>query len=176
MSAVPVVSGKTRVPLVVLLVGLLLATLASTVVGARPAAAASTVPPGFQDTAVLTGLTQPTNVAFAADGRVFVAEKSGLVKVFDGLADPTPTVFADLRTEVHNFWDRGLLGLAARPRVPGPPVRLRLYTSTPPPGGTAPSGGRLGRRRTLPEPAGRDRPGLRGQRPAVAGSPATATP
>ena len=44
-------------------------------------------------------------MAFAADGRVFVAEKSGLVKVFDSLGDTTPTVFADLRTQVHNFLD-----------------------------------------------------------------------
>ena len=71
-------------------------------------------PPGgaFVEEVVYRGLTQPTAVRFAPDGRVFVAEKSGIVKVFDSLTDTTPTVFADLRTEVYNYWDRGLLGLA----------------------------------------------------------------
>ena len=61
------------------------------------AGAAAIVPSGFSDTVAISGLTLPTDVAFAADGRVFVAEKSGLVKVFDSLGDTTPTVFADLR-------------------------------------------------------------------------------
>ena len=40
-------------------------------------------------------------------------------------ADTTPTVFADLSTEVDNYWDRGLLGHDPRPELPGQPVRLR---------------------------------------------------
>jgi hypothetical protein len=32
----------------------------------------------------------PTVVRFADDGRVFVVEKSGLIKVFDSLSDTTP--------------------------------------------------------------------------------------
>src|SRR5436305_14689245 len=75
-------------------------------------AMAGTAPAGFTDSVVIGGLTDPTAVRFARDGRVFVAEKSGLIKVYDGVSDRTPTVFADLRTNVHNFWDRGLLGLA----------------------------------------------------------------
>ena len=83
------------------------------------------IPGGFSESVAFRGLTQPTAMRFAPDGRVFVAEKSGLIKVFDGLGDTTPTVFADLRTEVHNFWDRGLLGLALDPQFPAAPVRLR---------------------------------------------------
>src|SRR5688572_6199059 len=64
---------------------------------------AQAVPGGFREQVVFSGLNQPTQVRFAADGRVFVAEKSGLIKVFDGLGDTTPTVFADLRTQVANF-------------------------------------------------------------------------
>ena len=41
---------------------------------------AATLPSGFADRVVLSGLTQPTNVEFSPDGRVFVAEKSGLIK------------------------------------------------------------------------------------------------
>jgi glucose/arabinose dehydrogenase len=102
---------------------------------------AATLPPGFQERVVFSGLTNPTAVRFAADGRVFVAEKSGLVKVFSNLDDTTPTTFADLRTEVHNFWDRGLLGLALDPNFPASPYVYVLYTHDAPIGGTAPRWG-----------------------------------
>src|SRR5437868_12707961 len=69
-------------------------------------------PPGFQDTVVFQVLTAPTAVAFAPDGRVFVAEQSGLIKVFDSLSDTQPTVFADLRTNVLNYSERCLNGRA----------------------------------------------------------------
>jgi PKD repeat protein/glucose/arabinose dehydrogenase len=73
----------------------------------------------FRDVIVLNGGTNPlvdsTVVQFAADGRVFVAEKSGRIKVFDNLADNTPTTVADLSANVYNYWDRGLLGMALDP-------------------------------------------------------------
>ena len=93
---------------------------------------------------MFTGLTQPTAVRFATDGRVFVAEKSGIVKVFANLTDTTPTVFADLRTKVHNFWDRGLLGLALDPNFPANPYVYVLYTYDAAIGGTAPRWGTAG--------------------------------
>src|SRR5688500_11431316 len=71
---------------------------------ALPAAApAVSLPPGFEESTAFSGLDQPIALQFASDGRVFVAEKSGIVKVFDGLGDTTPTTFADLRTQVHNY-------------------------------------------------------------------------
>jgi glucose/arabinose dehydrogenase len=106
-------------------------------VRAAPAEAV-VLPAGFQEQIVFSGLTQPTNVEFAADGRVFVAEKSGRIKVFDGLADTTPTLFADLSANVHNQWDRGLLGLALPTDFPANPWVYVLYTYDAPPGGTAP--------------------------------------
>ena len=44
---------------------------------------------GFHESAVLSGLIEPTAVQFSPDGRVFVAEKSGLIKVFDSLSGTT---------------------------------------------------------------------------------------
>ena len=93
-----------------------------------PGSSASTLQPGFQETTVFSGLTNPTVVRFVDDGRVFVAEKSGLVKVFDSLTDTSPTVFADLSTNVHNFWDRGLLGMTLHPDFPDTPYVYVLYT------------------------------------------------
>jgi glucose/arabinose dehydrogenase len=93
-----------------------------------PSAAAGTLPASFQESTVFSGLTNPTVVRFSPDGRVFVAEKSGLIKVFDDLSDTTPTVFADLSTNVYNFWDRGLLGMALDPGFPATPYVYVLYT------------------------------------------------
>jgi predicted secreted protein len=76
------------------------------------APSASALPSGFTDQVVFTNLEQPMAVDFSPDGRVFVAEKSGLIKVFDGLGDTTPTVFADLRTDVFNEHDRGMMSMA----------------------------------------------------------------
>ena len=79
-----------------------------------PAAVAS-VPTGFADNVVFSGLTLPTAIAFAPGGKVFVGEKRGIVKVFDSPSDPTATQVVDLQSAVHDFWDRGLLGLAVDP-------------------------------------------------------------
>ncbi len=76
-------------------------------------------PAGFQESVVWSGLTNPMALRFAADGRVFVAEKSGVIKIFDNLSDPTPTTYSGLMTNVHNYWDRGLLGLALDPSLTG---------------------------------------------------------
>jgi glucose/arabinose dehydrogenase len=99
------------------------------------------VPAGFTDTAVISGLTSPTNAVFAPDGRVFVSEKSGLVKTFDSLSDTTATTTADLRTQTQDFWDRGLLGLTLDPAYPTRPYLYVLYTYDALPGGTAPRWG-----------------------------------
>src|SRR5947199_10185730 len=91
-------------------------------------AAAQALPPNFSDITVFSGLTSPTVVKFASDGRVFVAEKSGLIKVFASLTATTPAVLADLRPQVQDFWDRGLLGLELDPQFPARPYVYVLYT------------------------------------------------
>jgi glucose/arabinose dehydrogenase len=97
-------------------------------VGLAPATGAVVLPDRFQEIPAITGLLNPTAVRFAANGQVFVAEKSGMVYVYDGVGDATPTTVVDLRTEVHNFWDRGLLGLAVDPQFPTRPYLYVLYT------------------------------------------------
>jgi glucose/arabinose dehydrogenase/PKD repeat protein len=106
-----------------------------------PAAQASVLPAGFTESVVWGGLNNPTNIEFAADGRIFVAEKSGLIKVFDNEQDQSTTVFADLRSNVHDFWDRGMLGLAVHPNFPASPYVYVLYTYDAPIGGTPPTWG-----------------------------------
>jgi glucose/arabinose dehydrogenase len=113
-------------------VGVLLVLLSAS------SAQAATLPAGFAEETVVSGLTQPTAVRFSSDGRVFVAEKSGLIKEFDSLSDTTPRVYADLRQRVHDFWDRGLLSIALDPSFPTRSVIYALYTYDAPIGGTAP--------------------------------------
>ena len=121
---------------------------------------AATLPAGFAEKTVFSGLTQPTAVRFSPDGRVFVAEKSGLIKEFDSLTDTTPRVYADLRTKVHDYWDRGLLGIALDPSFPTKNVIYALYTHD------APDRRHCARlQRHLRRP---HRGGLQGQRAALA--------
>ena len=101
-------------------------------------AQAAVLPTGFAEQIVFSGLNEPTNIEFAGDGQIFVAEKGGVVKYFDNLADTTPTVFANLTANVHNQWDRGLLGMALAPNFPTDPWIYLLYTYDAPPGQTAP--------------------------------------
>jgi glucose/arabinose dehydrogenase len=124
-------------------VALVLGSLAALAVGTAPAAGAAPLP-GFQEQIVFSGLTNPTAVRFVTDGRVFVAEKGGRIKVFDSLTDTTPTTFADLSTKVHNFWDRGMLGMTLAPNFPADPYVYVLYTHDAAIGGTAPRWGTPG--------------------------------
>ncbi len=115
----------SRVLAAVLLVGLVLPSAAAPVA----ADTSATVPAGFRDELVWSGLTFPTAVAFTPDAsRVFVAEKSGRIRAYDGLTDATPVTVADLSDEVYDLWDRGLLGLAVDPDYPAKPYLYALYT------------------------------------------------
>ncbi len=123
--------------LLILIIGAL--SIASLLPPTRVQSLTQTV--SFKDSIVISGLNNPTAVRFSRDGRVFVAEKSGLIKVFDSLSDPEPVIFADLRTNVHNNWDRGLLGLALDPNFPSNPYVYVFYTHDAEIGGTAPRWG-----------------------------------
>ncbi len=81
----------------------------------RVAAPGDFTAPDFDEEIVWSGLTHPMVVEFAADGRVFVAEKSGIIKVFQNLEDQTASTYANISANVHDFWDRGLLGMALDP-------------------------------------------------------------
>ena len=123
------------------------AALLVAIVAALPGSAQS-FREGFTGVPVFTGLTEPTAVRFAPDGRVFVAEKSGLIKVFDSLGDPTADTLEDVLTEnVHNYSDRGLLGLAIDPSFPALPYVYVLYAHD-----RAPDGRQWGD--TCPDPPG----------------------
>ena len=52
---------------------------------------AATVPPGFTDSLVAAGLSNPTAMALAPDGRIFVCQQGGDLRVIkNGVLLPTP--------------------------------------------------------------------------------------
>ena len=89
--------------------------LVSLLLGLRSAAGAATLPAGFQEEALVeTGLSAPTTMAIAPDGRLFVAEQAGRLLVIKDdqlLTDP----FVDLTGVVDSAKERGLLGVAFAP-------------------------------------------------------------
>ncbi len=89
-----------------------------------PAAAAPA--PGFVDGVVISGLTAPTDLEFAADGTVFVAEQSGIIKRFASIGSSS-TTYVDLSAEVLAQGGRGLMGIALDPNFPTSPNVYALY-------------------------------------------------
>lgn len=86
----------------------------------------------LQAQTVVSGLNQPTSIEFSPDGRnMYISEKSGLVKVRrDGNLRSTP--FIDIRDQVNNVRDRGLLDIAIHPDFENNPYVYLLFTYDPP--------------------------------------------
>jgi glucose/arabinose dehydrogenase len=75
--------------------------------------ALTTLPAGFAETTLEGGLTNPTSMAIAPDGRIFVTEQGGSVRVISRDGDLLPSAFLTL--SVNSTGERGLLGLAFDP-------------------------------------------------------------
>ncbi len=102
-------------------------------------AARATVPAGFTETLVAGTVSSPTAMAFAPDGRIFVTQQGGSLRVIENgslLAAPFVSLSADSAGE------RGLLGVAFDPNfaanhfvylyytVPGSPPHNRVSRFT----------------------------------------------
>src|SRR5262245_51449013 len=112
---------------------------AAAVAAVAPAGWAATLPIGVQETLIATGLAKPTAMALAPDGRIFICQQGGQLRVIKNgalLATPFLTVTVDSTGE------RGLLGVALDPAfatnqflyvyytVPGSPAHNRLSRFT----------------------------------------------
>jgi glucose/arabinose dehydrogenase len=90
---------------------------------------AATLPTGFTETLVANGLSNPTAFAFAPDGRIFVAQQGGQLRVIKNgtlLATPFLTV------TVSSVGERGLLGVAFDPDFATNQFVYVYYTATTP--------------------------------------------
>src|SRR5688500_181889 len=92
-------------------------------------AQAATVPAGFTDSLVASGLTNPTAMALAPDGRIFVCQQGGALRVIkNGVLLPTPF----LTVTVDPSGERGLLGVAFDPNFLSNQLVYIYYTATSP--------------------------------------------
>src|SRR3954463_13025220 len=71
------------------------------------------VPAGLTETRVVTNLDQPVAMAFAPDGRLFVTEKTGKVRVVDAAGHLLSAPFLSL--SVDDQGERGALGITFDP-------------------------------------------------------------
>ena len=90
---------------------------------------AATLPAGFAELQVASGLSSPTAMAIAPDGRIFVCQQGGRLRVIKNgalLATPFLTVTVDAQGE------RGLLGVAFDPNFAVNQFVYVYYTATTP--------------------------------------------
>jgi glucose/arabinose dehydrogenase len=94
-----------------------------------PSFAAATLPDGFTETQLAHGIVRPTAMALAPDGRIFVCEQTGALRVVkDGQLLPDPFVTVPVFSE----GERGLVGVTFDPDFPATPYVYLYYTATSP--------------------------------------------
>jgi glucose/arabinose dehydrogenase len=95
-------------------------------VGFQTSGSAAAVPTGFSETQVVTGLASPTAMAFAPDGRIFVCQQGGQLRVIkDGVLLTQPF----LSVSVDSAGERGLLGVAFDPNFAANQYVYVYYTT-----------------------------------------------
>lgn len=107
----------------------LLAVMLAVLPGIPIANSAPTLPFGFVDTVIDNGLSDPTAMELAPDGRIFVAEQDGALRVIKNgslLTAPFVTV------TVSSSGERGLLGVTVDPNFASNHFLYIYYTATSP--------------------------------------------
>jgi glucose/arabinose dehydrogenase len=90
---------------------------------------AATLPANFVETQIASGLSNPTAMAFAPDGRLFVCQQGGQLRVVkNGALLATPFV----SLTVDSSGERGLLGVAFDPNFATNSFVYVYYTATTP--------------------------------------------
>jgi putative heme-binding domain-containing protein len=90
---------------------------------------AVTLPPGFKAEVVATGLNGATALEVSPDGRIFVCEQTGTLRVIENsrlLAEPF------VKLPVDATWERGLIGVTAHPDFPKTPHVFVCYVAARP--------------------------------------------
>lgn len=93
---------------------------------------ANGLPAGFGLDTVQDGFDLPTSFAMSSTGAVFVSEKAGRVMMFAKDRDgsySTPRTVIDIRDQVHQGEDRGLIGVAVDPRFSEGDAHQWVYVS-----------------------------------------------
>ncbi|HEY5759355.1 MAG TPA: PQQ-dependent sugar dehydrogenase, partial [Steroidobacter sp.] len=87
---------------------------------------AATLPAGFAETRIASGIASPTAMAVAPDGRIFVTQQTGALRVIrNGVLLSQPFVTLSTNT----LGERGLLGVALDPNFATTRYIYLYYTS-----------------------------------------------
>src|SRR5215211_3704202 len=92
---------------------LTLLTAVGTLLALAISPAQGAVPNGFTQSQVASGLAGPMDMEFAPDGRLFVAEEAGKVRIVK--PDGTLATFLDISSKVDIAGERGLMGVTFDP-------------------------------------------------------------
>ena len=92
-----------------------------------------TFPANFSQVAVATGLSDPTIMAFTPDGRIWVAQQNGALRIIKN-GNLLPNPFVELLVDPSG--ERGLIGIAIDPNFQSNQY-IYLYYTVPAIGGTA---------------------------------------
>ena len=112
---------------------------------ARPLpAGAVTLPPGFEQTKAIGNLERPMDVEIAPNGRVFVAEKSGIVKTYTSCRTPPRPCSPTCARRCTTTRTAACSGSRSTPRSRRNPYVYVYYTLDAPIGGTPPVFGAAG--------------------------------
>lgn len=92
-------------------------------------ARAAELPAGFVEETLATSLDCVTAIAAASDGRIFIAEQTGALRVWkDGCLLEQPFT----RLHVTDYWERGLIGVTLHPEFPRQPFVYTLAVTDQP--------------------------------------------
>jgi glucose/arabinose dehydrogenase len=95
-----------------------------------PTPTPGTLPAGFGAVPVASGISNPTAMAFAPDGRLFVCLQSGQLRVISSVGSLLPTPFVSVT--VNSSGERGLLGVTFDPNFVTNQYVYIYYTATTP--------------------------------------------
>ncbi|HEX6277035.1 MAG TPA: PQQ-dependent sugar dehydrogenase [Polyangiaceae bacterium] len=90
------------------------------------------VPTGFVDELVASGIPSPTAMQFAPDGRLFVAQQNGQLRVLTNANPPVLLSTPFVSLTVSSSGERGLLGVAFDPNFASNRFVYVYYTATSP--------------------------------------------
>src|SRR5690349_5961484 len=89
------------------------------------------VPEGFLLETLATNLNAATALALTRDGRIFIADQTGPVRVWkNGRLLPKPVL--DLTGHVDDYWERGLIGVTLHSDFPHTPHLFVVYVAKQP--------------------------------------------
>jgi glucose/arabinose dehydrogenase len=94
--------------------------------------APATLPAGFTEAPVASGLVNASAMEFSPTGLLFVAEQGGAMKVFNNGVQQQANFFQNTPLKVDAAGERGLLGVAFDPNFAGNHYVYVYYTATTP--------------------------------------------